>query len=158
MKRYLIILIGLLAFLVVFLLPFGIQIDLGPGPNSLISMIWEIAFEPAWYTVRYFSAFEYHFEFIFFRLIFIIEICLLFIGKFHKLRFLLVGVITELIPLLISVPGLFIRNADGDNLIPIIFPIPFLLIFDLILILLANKLKLNKINDKILEKVIIEKI
>jgi hypothetical protein len=36
--------------------------------------------------------------------------------------------------LIISIPASFILNSQGDNLIPIIWPIPFLLIFDLILV------------------------
>ncbi|UCC20452.1 MAG: hypothetical protein JSV62_03955 [Promethearchaeota archaeon] len=149
MKPSLTIFIAISAILIVFILPFGIHLDLGPGPNSLVSMIWETPLEPAWYTIRYLSAFQFYFEFILFRLIFFAEICLLLVGKFNKISFILVGVISELIPLLISIPALFILNADGDNLITIIFPIPFLLIFDLILVQLANKLKFNNINDKI---------
>ena len=149
MKRYLSILIGILAILVVFFIPFGIHIDLGPGPNSLVSMIWETPLEPAWYTIRYFSAFQYYFIFIFFRLIVFAEICLLLIGKFNKISFILAGIISELIPILISIPGFFIRNVDGDNLFTIIIPIPFLLIFDLILVQLAKNLKFNNVNDKI---------
>ena len=141
MKRYLSIIIGILTILIVFLLPFGIHIDLGPGPNSLISMVWEIPFEPAWYSIRYFSAFQYYIIYCFFRLFFLLDIFLLFIGKFNKIRLFLIGFISEIIPLIISIPSMFILNSQGDNLNPIIFPIPFLMIFDLILILLANRLK-----------------
>ena len=141
MKRHLIIIIGILTILIVFLLPFGIHIDLGPGPNSLISMVWEIPFEPAWYSIRYFSAFQFYIIYCFFRLFFLLDIFLLFIGKFNKIRLFLIGFISEIIPLIISIPSMFILNSQGDNLNPIIFPIPFLMIFDLILILLANRLK-----------------
>ena len=141
MKRYLSIIIGILTILIVFLLPFGIHIDLGPGPNSLISMVWEIPFEPAWYSIRYFSAFQYYIIYCFFRLFFLLDIFLLFIGKFNKIRLFLIGFISEIIPLIISIPSMFILNSQGENLNPIIFPIPFLMIFDLILILLANRLK-----------------
>jgi len=141
MKRYLSFIIGILTILIVFLLPFGIHIDLGPGPNSLVSMVWEIPFEPAWYSIRYFSAFQYYIIYCFFRLFFLLDIFLLFIGKFNKIRLFLIGFISEIIPLIISIPSMFILNSQGDNLNPIIFPIPFLMIFDLILILLANRLK-----------------
>ena len=141
MKRHLIIIIGILTILIVFLLPFGIHIDLGPGPNSLTSMVWEIPLEPAWYSIRYFSAFQFYIIYCFFRLFFLLDIFLLFIGKFNKIRLFLIGFISEIIPLIISIPSMFILNSQGDNLNPIIFPIPFLMIFDLILILLANRLK-----------------
>ena len=147
MKRNFSIIIGILTFLIVFLLPFGIHIDLGPGPNSLISMVWDIPFEPAWYSIRFFSAFQYYFAYCFFRIFFVIDIFLLFIGKFNKMRFFLIGIISEIIPLVIAIPSMFILNSHGDNLNPIIFPIPFLMIFDLIIILLANRLKINNVNN-----------
>ncbi|MEE9377387.1 MAG: hypothetical protein V3V33_05050 [Candidatus Lokiarchaeia archaeon] len=144
MKRYVSILIVILTILVVFFLPFGVQIDLAPqGPNSLVSMVWEIPLEPAWYSIRYFSAFQYYFSYCFFRIFFMIDIFLLFIGKFNKKRFFLIGIISEIIPLMIAIPSMFILNSHGDNLYPIIFPIPFLLIFDLILGILANRLGVN---------------
>ena len=149
MKPSLSIFIGISAILIIFILPFGIHLDLGPGPNSLVAMIWETPLEPAWYTIRYLSAFQFYFQFIFFRLIFFAEICLLLIGKYNKISFILLGIVSELIPLLISIPGFFIRNTDGDNLLTIILPIPFLLIFDLILVQLVSKLKSNNNNDKI---------
>ena len=148
MKRYLSIIIGILTILIVFLLPFGIMIDLAPqGPNSIVSMIWEVPLSPAWYSIRFFSAFQYYFEFIFFRLVFVIFVLLLIVGRYNKKRFLLIGIISEIIPLVLSIPRLFIRNSQGDNLYPIIFPIPFLLIFDLTIILLANRLKINNVNN-----------
>ena len=144
MKRYIIIISGILTILVVFLLPFGIMIDLAPqGPNSIVSMIWEVPLSPAWYSIRFFSAFLYYFDFVFFRLVFVIYVLLLIIGKYNKIQFLLIGIISEIVPLVLSIPRIFIRNSDGDNLFIIIFPIPILLIFDLILVILANRLGVN---------------
>ena len=133
-KRLKIIVIGFLSIIVVFIAPFGFNVDLGPGPNSIIAMIWEVSLEPAWYSIRFFSAFQYHFVYCFFRIFFLVEIFLFFIGKFNKIRFILVGIISEIIPLMISIPAMYILNSQGDNLIPIIYPIPILLIFDLILV------------------------
>ena len=138
MKRYKLIIIGLLSIIVVFLVPFGIHIDLGPGPNSIVSMVWEAPLRSAWYSIRFFSAFQYYFQFCFFRLIFMICILLLIVGKYNKKWFILSGVISELIPLALSIPALFIRNSQGENLLAIIFPLPFLLSFDLILIVLID--------------------
>ena len=76
-----------------------------------------------------------------------IDIFLLFIGKFNKKRFFLIGIISEIIPLMLFIPTMFILNSLGDNLSPIIFPIPFLMIFDLSIILLANRLKINDVNN-----------
>jgi hypothetical protein len=146
MKRYFSFLIGISAILIVFFIPFGIHIDLGPGPNSIVSMVWEIPLSPAWYSIRFFSAFRYYFQYCFFRLFFLIDIFLLIIGKFNKIRFLLIAIISELIPLIISIPAMYILNAQGENLISIILPIPFLFTFALILFLFRNRLDFYKIS------------
>ena len=128
------IIIGFLSILIIFFLPFGYHMDLGPGPDSIVAMVWEVPLESAWYSVRFFSAFQYYFEYCFFRIFFLLEIFLFFIGKFNKIRFILVGIISELVPLIISIPATFILNSQGENLIAIIWPIPFLMMFDLILV------------------------
>jgi len=137
------ILIGISSIIIVFFLPFGIHIDLGPGPNSLISMVWEIPFTPAWYSIRFFSAFQFFLIYCFFRLFFLLEIFLFFLGKFNKIRFFLIGLMSELIPLILSIPAMLILNSQGENLTPIIFPVPLLLIFDLTLITFINRFDLN---------------
>ncbi|MFW9829115.1 MAG: hypothetical protein ACFFEY_16175, partial [Candidatus Thorarchaeota archaeon] len=92
MKRYILIITGILTILAVFLLPFGIMIDLAPqGPNSIVSMIWEVPLDPAWYLIRFFSAFLYYFDFIFFRLVFVIYVLRLMVGKYSKKQFLIIG-------------------------------------------------------------------
>ena len=133
-KRFLFLIIGLLSIIIVLFVPFGYHVDLGPGPNSITAMVWEVPLEDAWYSIRFFSAFQYYFEYCFFRIFFLLEIFLFFIGKFNKIRFILVGIISELVPLIISIPAMFILNSQGDNLIAIIWPIPILMIFDLILV------------------------
>ena len=142
MERYVATIVSILAILMVFFLPFGIHIDLGPGPNSIVSMIWEISLNPAWYSVRFFSAFRYYFEFCFFRLFFLLDVFLLLVGKYNKTRFFMIGIISEIIPLALSIRGMSILNSQGENIYPIIFPIPFLAIFDVILILSAKRLKI----------------
>ncbi|MFX0004825.1 MAG: hypothetical protein ACFE9J_15260, partial [Candidatus Hermodarchaeota archaeon] len=149
MKRYITILIGLFTILVVFFSPFGIMIDLGPGPNSIVSMIWEVPITPAWYSIRFFSAFLYYFEYIFFRFVFVVYVILLMIGKFNKKRFILIGLISELIPLAMAIISTFILNDQGDNLHAIIYPIPILIIFDLIIVYLSNQLGLIKTSIEI---------
>jgi len=138
-KRLKLIIIVILSLTIVFFAPFGYQVDLGPGPNSIISMIWEVPLQPAWYSIRFFSAIQYHFAYCFFRIFFIFEIFLIFKGKFNKIRLILVGIISEVIPLIISIPAMFILNSHGDNLIVIIWPIPILLIFDLILVQILKR-------------------
>lgn len=148
MKKHLAIIIGTLTILVVFFLPFGIMIDLAPqGPNSIVSMVWEIPLDPAWYSIRFFSAFQYYIEFCFFRLFFVLDVFLLISGKYNTKRFILIGIVSEIIPLIISIPRMFILNSQGDNLFPIIFPIPFLMIFNLILVFFINHYNFIKMNN-----------
>jgi len=124
------------------------MIDLGPGPNSIVAMVWEVPLDPAWYSIRFFSAFRYYFIFCFFRLFFLVDIFLLIIRKFNKIRFLLIAFISEIIPLTISIPAMYILNAQGENLIAIILPIPTLFIFALTLFFLKNRIGFNKLKEK----------
>ncbi|MFX0030508.1 MAG: hypothetical protein ACFE8B_14955, partial [Candidatus Hermodarchaeota archaeon] len=138
MKRYILNITGILTILLVFLLPFGITIDLAPqAPNLIVSMIWEVPLAPpptSW-SIRFFGAFLYYFDFIFFRLVFVIYVLRLMVGKYSKKQFLIIGIISEIVPIVLSIPRFFIRNSQGDNLFVIIFPIPSLIIFDLTLVL-----------------------
>jgi hypothetical protein len=149
MNRILAIIIGILTIIIVFFIPFGIHIDLGPGPNSIVSMVWEVPLSPAWYSIRFFSAFQYYLQFCFFRLFFVFSVYRLIIGKYNRKWFILSGVISELIPLTLSIPALFILNAHGDNLLTIIFPIPSLMIFNLIIVFLSNQLGIIKNSNEI---------
>ncbi len=56
-------------------------------------------------------------------------------------RTVIMGVISELIPLLISIPGVLILNQDGENYIPIMISIPILLVFHLSVVYIFRSLK-----------------
>ena len=150
MKRYILIITGILTILAVFLLPFGITIDLAPqAPNLLVSMIWEVPLPPpptSW-SIRFFVALIYYWDFIFFRLVFVIYVLRLMVGKYSKKQFLIIGIISEIVPIILSIPRFFIRNSQGEGLFVIIYPIPSLIIFDLILVLLQNRVKFNNVNN-----------
>ncbi len=79
------------------------------------------------------------------------------IGKFNKKRFILIGLISELIPLALAIPSTFILNAQGDNLHAIIYPIPILMIFDLIIVYLSKQLGLIKTSNEIYNNKILKK-
>lgn len=132
------------SLIIVLLFPFGIQIDLGPGPNSLVSFVWEMSLEPSWYTIRYFTGLEYYFLFDFFRIIFFGYVIYTVFVKYNEGNLLKLAIISEVIPLVLSIPGLLFRNADGDNLSYIILPIPFLVLNTLIIIILLRKRNYRK--------------
>ena len=133
------ILMIVISFIVVLFIPFGIQIDLGPGPDSLVSIFWEIPLQPAWYTIRFFTGFQYYFLFCFFRIFVLICFLFLIFGKFNWNFLIPLAVISELIPLALSIPAFFILNPEGDNLYHIIVPIPILLAYIWMLMHLIRK-------------------
>ena len=63
------------------------------------------------------------------------------IDKVSIKKTIIIGMISELIPLLISIPGVLILNPDGENYIPIMISIPILLIFHLCVVYIFYFLK-----------------
>jgi hypothetical protein len=139
-KSAIISFIIILTAIIVFLTPFGYHIDLGPGPNYITAIIWDYSTE---YNIRYFVALRYYTEFYIFRIVLLfISIRFLF-GKISKKWMLITAGLTELIPLILSIPASILLNSQGENLSPIIIPIPILLAFIITLIIITNKKKLE---------------
>lgn len=129
--------VGILYVIIALLAPYGYHIDLGPGPNSLMAILWEY-----WdlSVIRWFTVLQY-FPFYFFRFVVIYYLVRFFFDKSTIKKAVIMGIIGELIPLLISIPGVLILNEDGENYIPIMISIPTLLIFHLIVLFSLRKLK-----------------
>ena len=142
MKRLIKIVIEILFLLVIFITPYGYHIDLGPGPNGIFAILWDWDFS-IYYGFRMFESLEY-FPYFIFRIVFFYELFRFFQNKVSKTRFLLFGLITELIPLLISIPGSLILSPEGENYIPIMIPIPILLICCIILVSLWKYKKIDE--------------
>lgn len=119
--------IMLLALIIVLIFPYGYHIDLGPGPNMLMAIVWDLS-----YTIppemNILTALEY-FIYYFYRFVVLSALWKLLKGKKKGKTILLHALICELIPLSISLPGALFLNDDGENYIPIIISIPFLLIY-----------------------------
>jgi hypothetical protein len=139
-KRTIVSFIILLTIIIVFLTPFGYHIDLGPGPNSIIAIIWDYSTE---YNIRYFVALRYYFEFYIFRIILLFVLTGFLLGKISKKWILITAGIAELIPLILSIPASIFLNSQGENSSPIIIPIPILLVFITTLIFIINKKKIE---------------
>jgi hypothetical protein len=120
--RTIMILVGIL---VVFVLPYGYHVDLGPGPNGFMAISWEL---PMNGHLMPFSALEY-FIYYLYRLVVLRAIWRLSLGKIGPKRVMFHGLIAEHIPIRISIPGMLFLNTDGENYIPIMIPLPFLLIY-----------------------------
>ena len=125
------IILGILSFIIVFFAPYGYNIHLNPVPNSIPAMIWEYS---SYCSFRYLSPLIYYVQFYIFRLVVLCYIIRFLQEKVSRKKVITMGIISDLIPLIVSVPGLFILNSDGDNFFPIIIPIPILLIFVIFLV------------------------
>jgi hypothetical protein len=136
-KDFTLLLIIIISFLIVLLAPYGYHIDLGPGPNSITAMLWEYS---TYYSFRYLVAFQYYAQFYTFRVVVLFAIISFLIEKLSRNWLIILGIIGELIPLILSIPASLILNADGDNLFPIIISIPLLLVFVIVVAFIYPKL------------------
>jgi hypothetical protein len=132
--------ITFLTIIIVFLVPFGYHIDLGPGPNTIIAIIWDYSQE---YGFRYFVTLRYYFEFYIFRIVLLFVLLGFLFGKISKKWIIITAGIAELIPMVLSIPASIFLNSQGENTSPIIIPIPILLVFILILVSIINKKKIE---------------
>jgi hypothetical protein len=118
------------------LLPFAYRVDLGPGPDSIRAMIWDYI-ESSWYSgFRIWNPLD-TLPYTLLRLIFAIMLARLYTGKTSAQRTLLVGILAEIQPVLVSAPLVFLIDwpGDGDPLVPLYIPIPILLLLGVVLLL-----------------------
>lgn len=116
----------LLGLIVVFVLPYGFHIDIGPGPNGMMAITWEF---PVGSSFMLFTALEYYIYY-FYRFVVLYKIWKLLMGSTTPKRVILHATISESIPIIISVIAiLFLREY-----IPIMIPLPFLLVYVLLII------------------------
>ena len=124
-----------IAILVVFILPYGYHVDTGPGPNGFMAITWEL---PEFQNMMILTALEY-FIYYLYRLVVLNAIWKFSLGKMRAKRLMFHGLVSELIPILISIPGVLPLNPSGDPYIPIMIPIPFLLLYCALLVLYILK-------------------
>ncbi|MBN2228563.1 MAG: hypothetical protein JW779_03145 [Candidatus Thorarchaeota archaeon] len=132
------IIIIIISMIIVFILPYGYHVDLGPGPNGFMSITWECPETES--SPIPFSALEY-FIYYLYRLVVLNAILKFSHGQMNMKRLIQHGIVGEIIPILISIPGILFLNEEGENYIPIMIPIPFLLLFTLLLALYKYKVR-----------------
>ncbi len=138
-NKYTIILIGIISLLIVFLTPYGFDIDLGPGPNRLLAILWEFwALE----VFRWFTVLEY-FPYYFLRFIVTYYMIKYIMGTVTRKKAIIMSVASDLIPLIILIPGVLILDPSGHNYLPIMIPIPILFLYNLSLVFIFSNEKLN---------------
>ncbi len=137
------LLLEIIAILYIFLVPYAYHFDLGPGPNSLVAMLWDVRFDiPEVYFI-FIRPLWYYTSYNIIRTLFLIVTYIFLIGKIRTMYYIISGIITDLLVLLISIPAMYILNSQGENLLPILIPIPTLFLFDLVLAFIMIKMNSN---------------
>jgi hypothetical protein len=130
--RTMMILIGMI---VVFILPYGYHVDIGPGPSGFMAITWDL---PQNGRINLFYPALKYFPYYIYRFVVLYAIWKQSLVKIKSKRVLLHALISELIPILFSIPGALFLNSEGENVIPIIVPLPFLLAYVILLISISR--------------------
>lgn len=131
-------------FFLALALPFAYRIDVGPGPDSIRSMIWDYI-ESEWFSgFRLWNPLDVV-PYTFLRFVFAVFLARLCIGNTTAKKTIITGILAELQPIIVSAPQVYLIDWAGDPLVPLYLPIPIMLIFGVILILF---LKLRHSNDQ----------
>ncbi|MFX1417023.1 MAG: hypothetical protein ACFFC0_09430 [Promethearchaeota archaeon] len=122
---------------VVLVIPFAYRIDIGPGPDSIRAMTWDYI-EASWYSgFRFWNPFDV-LPYTLLRLIFAVMLTRAYLGRTTAKKTLLVGILAELQPFLVSAPLVFLVDwpGGGDPWVPLYVPLPFMLALGVILLLI----------------------
>ena len=138
-NQFLLILIGIISLLVILLTPYGIDIDIGPSPIRLLAILWEYF---ALAVIRWFTVLRYV-PYYFFRFITLYYVMKYIMGTVSKKKTIIMSIICELIPLLLSIIGLIFPDPTGEPYINTVISIPILLLYNLILIFAFSNRKLT---------------
>ncbi len=139
-KQVVVIILGIFSILIVFFAPYGYHIDLGPGPNVLMAVFWDFS---DYIGFQILASLEY-FPYYLFRIVVLYELLRFFQEKASKKKVIIAAIVSELIPLIISIPGALFLNSEGENYIPIMISIPILLLFVLPSVMLFSFKTKNK--------------
>jgi len=150
------LIIGIVMTSMVFLLPFGYRLDLGPGPDSIMALIWEYIKAP-WHSGFWFvrvGIFLTSLLYTFPRFIFLYQMIRYYSCKIPRKSVIKIGIVSELFPALISVLMIIGWQMGwtqpppplSDPWFPIYVPIPALLIIGLGLVFITPPVQL-KIDD-----------
>lgn len=147
------LIIGLSMTILVFFLPFGYRLDIGPGPDSIRALIWEYI-EAPWHSGFWFvqvGIFLTSLLYTFPRFIFLYQMIRYYSCKIPRKSVIRIGIVSELFPALVSIL-LIIGWQLGwtqppppfsDPWFPIYIPIPALLIIGLGLVLIIPPVQLK---------------
>ena len=133
--------------IVVFVIPYGYHLDIGPGPDGIDAFIWEIYGIGDTIIIRFKPPSRLYLDYCGFRVITLIFILIYFQTKLKKIYLLLAGIIAELIPSMLSIYSILNLNTQGENLTPIVIPFPVLLIFVILLVTICDEERFSQKED-----------
>lgn len=120
-------------------LPFAYRIDIGPGPDSIRAMTWDYI-ESSWYSgFRFWNPLD-TLPYTILRLVFAIFLARFCLGLATSRNTILLGVLAELQPIIVSAPLVYLIDWPGDPFVPLYIPIPIMLTLSIILILLFKRI------------------
>ena len=145
--------IGIIMTILAFLLPFGYRLDLGPGPDSVMALIWEYI-EAPWQSGFGFvqvGIFLTSLGYTFPRFIFLYRMIQYYSLKIPRSSVIKTGILSELFPALVSIIMIIGWQLGwtqpppplSDPWFPVYVPIPALLIIGLGLVFITPPVQLK---------------
>ncbi len=132
-RRLIFLVIAVIMIIISLVLPFAYRIDIGPGPDSIRAMIWDYI-ESSWYSgFRFWNPLDV-LPYTFLRFVFAIYLTRFCLGNTTAQKTILTGILSELQPIIVSAPLVYLIDWAGDPLVPLYIPIPIMFIFGVILV------------------------
>ena len=119
-------------------LPFAYRVDVGPGPDSIRAMTWDYI-ESSWHSgFRLWNPLD-TLPYTILRLVFAVMVVRNHHKGTSKWKTLFVGILSEIQPIAVSAPLVYLIDWPGDPQVPLYIPIPIYFIIGLILLLTKKK-------------------
>ena len=130
---------NILAIIIVFVFPYGYAIDLGPGPNLCLAISWEYQESG---ILLFFTALEY-FPYYLYRFVVLYSIWKYSLGREKTRKLVIHASICVSISVLLSIPAALFLSPSGEGYLPIMIPLPFLLLYCILLAFYGKHLNLK---------------
>ncbi|KXH77198.1 MAG: hypothetical protein AM326_12565 [Candidatus Thorarchaeota archaeon SMTZ-45] len=129
--------IAAIMIILVLVLPFAYRIDIGPGPDSIRAMTWDYI-ESTWYSgFRFWNPLD-TLPYTILRLVFAVYLARFCLGSTTAKTTVLIGILAELQPIIVSAPLVYFIDWSGDPLVPLYIPVPIMLLLGIILVLILK--------------------
>ena len=116
-------------------LPFAYRVDTGPGPDSIQAMTWDYI-KSSWYTgFRFWNLLD-TIPYTLLRFVFAVYLARLWFGRTSTHNTIIIGILAELQPLLVSAPLVYLIDWPGDSLVPLYLPLPIMFFIGVVIIVL----------------------